>query len=268
MAVQAAHRAVRDAQSNLEAHDEGRPEAPDDGALRNLRAVETQAVAAVAAAREAVTSAERAAEQLADVRAEIAETVTHLDDWKHLQEALGRRGVQALEIDAASPEVSSITNELLHACYGSRFSVALETTKLKADGKGSKEIVDLRVLDTERGTDGSASLLSGGEKVLVGEALSLAIAIYNSRRSHVPLLDLFRDECAGALSSGNAQRYIEMLRRALDVGGFHRCYFVAHQPQLWDLADRIIEVSDGGCRVVDGADVTITVRAPAVEEAA
>jgi exonuclease SbcC len=138
--------------------------------------------------------------------------------------------------------------------------VSLETAALKADGSGTKEIFDLRVLDTERGTDGSASQLSGGEKVLASEALALAIAIYNSRRSSIPMLDLFRDECAGALSSSNAVRYVEMLRRALRLGGFHRCYFVAHQPHLWDLADARILVEDGAARLADAADITIRAR--------
>lgn len=225
--------------------------------LEELRRKWGEASGLVSRLEAQIEEATKAGGQLAEVRKQIDTATEELDHWKHLQKALGREGVQALEIDAAGPEVSDLTNELLHACYGSRFSVSLETAALKADGKGTKEVFELRVIDSERGTEGSADQLSGGEKVLVSEALALAIAIYNARRSSVPLEDLFRDECAGALSSDNAVRYIEMLRKAIDLGGFHRCYFVAHQPELWDLADQRLLVGDGTVRLADAADIVL-----------
>ena len=49
--------------------------------------------------------------------------------WVLLERALGREGIQALEIDAAGPEVSQTCNELLQACYGPRFRVELRTIR-------------------------------------------------------------------------------------------------------------------------------------------
>jgi exonuclease SbcC len=265
---QAEHNAVnarRTRETALSEHDAAKPAAASEDALRAAREVEREAEIAVQFERTRLGKLREAAASVDARRAELDEALTDLDDWKHLQTALGRNGIQALEIDAAGPEVSELTNELLHACYGTRFSVSLETSALKADGKGTKEIFDLHVIDTERGTDGSADLLSGGEKVLISEALSLAIAIYNARRSSIPIDDLVRDECAGALSSVNATRYIEMLRRAVDLGGFHRCYFVAHQPHLWDLADARLLVDAGTVTIADANEIVVR---PAMEGAA
>jgi exonuclease SbcC len=239
----AAHWAARTALSD---HEAVKPEPPDTELLTELGEAVVKASELRAAAAADHDRASDAGKRLAAVKQEISEQTAELDDWRHLQRAFGRDGIQALEIDAAGPEVSALTNELLHACYGPRFTVSLETTALRADGKGTKEVFDLVVIDVERGTDGSADQLSGGERVLVSEALALAICIYNARRSGIPMLDLFRDECAGALSHTNAQRYIEMLCRALDLGGFHRVYFVAHQPHLWALADVQVEVLGNG----------------------
>ncbi len=175
----------------------------------------------------------------------MARLTAHVDDWRHLQKALGRDGIQSLEIDAAGPEVSDLINELLHVGYGNRFTCRLETTQLKADGKGTKEVFDLHVIDTEKGWEGSAGDLSGGERVMVAEALSLAVAIHQVRKSEIPILDLWRDECAGALHPDTAPLYIQMLRKCLDLGGFHRVYFIAHQPALWHLADAMIRAEDG-----------------------
>jgi exonuclease SbcC len=243
--VEASKVAVERAAFALDLHQDERPACTDEGALQRLRDAERAAAAHLGACESAMENVRLAAAECAELRAAFDSKSAHIDDWRAIQVALGKNGVQALEIDAAGPEVSQLTNDLLHACYGSRFSVSLETTQLKADGKGTKEIFDLRVIDTERGTEGSAAALSGGEKVLVSEALALAIAIYNTHRSSIPMLDLFRDECAGALSEANAALYIEMLRRALDLGGFNRCYYVAHQPSLWAMADARIRVANG-----------------------
>jgi exonuclease SbcC len=234
-----------------DAHGVRAPGRPDPDILSSARDAQTTAVAVVAAIKARLEAAEEAAADLAIVRSAITDEMAELDDWTHLQKAFGRSGIQALEIDCAGPEVSGLINDLIHSGYGSRFTCELRTTALKASGDGTKEIFDLNVIDTERGTDGSVDDLSGGEETIVGEAISIAIAIYNTRRSSIPMLDLFRDECSGALSAGHAVKYIRMLRRALDLGGFTRCYFVAHQPPLWRLADERILFDEDGCKLTD-----------------
>src|SRR6185369_12890040 len=107
-----------------------------------------------------------------------------LGDWKILEAALGRDGIQALEIDAAGPEVARLTNDLLEACYGPRFSVSFETLREKKSARGEyAEAFDVKVYD--RGEVRQVEQLSGGEKVVVGEGLGLAIAIYQARKNRI-----------------------------------------------------------------------------------
>lgn len=230
---------------NREAHKSRRPAEVDESEISGIRRRQSEGSAEVGRYEEALARAEAATAQLEQVRKDKKELAVNLDDWLHLQKAFGADGIQALEIANASPEVSELINLLMHAGYGSRFTSRLETTALKVDGKGTKEIFDLFVIDSEQGREGSASDLSGGESVFAGEALSLAIAIFNTRRSSIPILDLFRDECSGALDAEKAPRYLAMLRKALELGGFNRLFFIAHQPDLWALADRVINVVDG-----------------------
>jgi exonuclease SbcC len=196
----------------------------------------------VVLAREALRHAVEEEKKQVIIKTKIDKQTLELDDWNELVRVLGPQGAQALLIDAAGPEVSTIANQHLAACYGHRFALSLVTTALRADGKGTKEIFDLTVIDSEKGRDDSASNFSGGEKVIINEALSLAIAVYNARKSKIPMHDLFRDECAGALDHERAPLYIEMMRLALRLGEFHRCYFVAHQPHVIDCADAVIHV--------------------------
>jgi exonuclease SbcC len=170
---------------------------------------------------------------------EIAEAAA---DWTLLEKAMGRDGIQALEIDAAGPGVTSLANELLASCYGNRFSLAIETTGLKKDG-GLKEVFDVRILDAQNGRDAKQG--SGGEMVILDEALRLALAIYQTQQSGYELRTLWRDETAGALSPENADRYVQMLRRARELGGFEQVLFIAHSPDVWQQADSRLFVEAG-----------------------
>jgi len=170
--------------------------------------------------------------------------------WALLERGLGRDGVQALEIDAAGPGVTAIVNDLLSTCYGPRFQIAIETTAPKKDG-GQKEVFDIRILDGEAGRQTTKG--SGGEQALVDEALRLGLAIYNTQRSGYDLRTLWRDESLGPLDQENASRYIAMLRRAAQIGGFPRIYFIAHDDRVWAQADARICITREGIQIQEGA---------------
>ena len=81
---------------------------------------------------------------------------------------------------------------------------------------------------------------------MVNEAVNLGIAIYNMRQGEgIRYETLFRDETVGALDSANAKGYIRMLRRAMELGGFHQVIFICHSPLVWELADSILSVGEG-----------------------
>lgn len=183
------------------------------------------------------------ADDLAMLHLRESNLVRDASDWALLEKALGRDGIQALAIDAAGPTVSALANDLLSSCYGPRFSLSLETTAQTKDGKKQREVFDIRILDAEAGREARQG--SGGEMVLIEEGLRLALAIFNTQRSGVPLRTLWRDETTGALSPENADRYVSMLRRAMELGGFERCLFVAHAEAVWQQADARIFVANG-----------------------
>lgn len=213
--------------------------------LEDARGRSRTAIAEVARTEAEVGRCLGAQARARELGTEISGYLGAQDRWQWLTKALGRDGVQALEIDQAGPEVADVANDLLTACYGPRFSLAIETTRQSADGKKQLEDMVIRVLDAERGHDGTVEDLSGGERVIVGEALGLAVAIFNARRAATPLETIIRDETAGALDPENAGRYVAMLRRAIVAGRFDRLLYVAHQPEVLEMADARILV-DGG----------------------
>jgi DNA repair protein SbcC/Rad50 len=194
------------------------------------------------AAQAAQDKAQALMEKLAPMEADLAE-------WRWLGRGLGREGVQALELDAAGPQVATLANELLADAYGPRFQLRFETQAAMASGKGVKETFDIVVVDTERGREGNGEDLSGGEKVIVGEALGLAVGLFHAQAAGVNLGTVVRDETVGALDPENAERYIAMLRSFLRVGKVHQLLYVAHSPALVDMADAVVRVEDGRIQV-------------------
>lgn len=175
----------------------------------------------------------------------------HLLDWQTLAAMFGREGLSVIEIDAAGPGVSDGANDLLQASFGGRFAVELITQDVKADGKGMKEVFELKVYDHERGGEArDLADLSGGEQVIVDEALKSAIALFVNQRNEQPIRTVWRDETTGALDPDNAQRYLAMLRRLHTRAGLHHLIFVSHNPAVSSQADVQIQVADGRAQFV------------------
>jgi hypothetical protein len=53
---------------------------------------------------------------------------------------------------------------------------------------------------------------------------------------------------------------VRMLRRAMDLGGFHQVIFICHSPTVWELADCIVSV--GGGRVMMGDQKRLLLNPP------
>ncbi len=183
-----------------------------------------------------------ARDALNECQAHLKELGGHRAQWHVLAKALSKTGVQALELEAASPEVSGLVNRLLDVCYGSRFSVTIQTLRETQSGEQAE---DFGLVVYDQGQPRPVDYLSGGEKVIIQEAVSLALAIFNGRKSGVKWGSLFRDETASALDPENASHYVAMLRKALELGGFHQVIFVAHLPQVYESADVRLLVGGG-----------------------
>jgi len=128
--------------------------------------------------------------------------------------------------------------------------------KDRADGKGMVDDFDVEVRNKNLDRTWLVDELSGGQFVLVNEAVNLGIAIYDMRQGEgIRYETLFRDETVGALDAVNGKEYVRLLRRAMDLGGFHQVIFICHTPPVWELADNLLSI--GGGRVVLGARLAV-----------
>lgn len=226
--------------------------------LQATRGEHERAVAALAtveATRQEFARRRQLLEQKRDLRADVEARLQRIDtellEWQLLAKALGKDGLPDLLIDAAGPTISAFTNELLEVCHGTRFTLELVTQVAKADGKGMRDEFTVRVTDNASGgTARDIADLSGGEQVIVSEALRNAIALYVNQRSPMPIRTCWRDETTGALDPENAQRYLAMLRKVQVLGGFEHVLFITHNADAAAQADAQVRIEGGRVSVL------------------
>lgn len=172
--------------------------------------------------------------------------VAHIENeiayWALLAKAFGNDGIVALSIDDAGPTLSSIVNDLLQSCYGSRFTMSIQTQTETAKGE-VREGFDIIVHDAKTDESKSVTLMSGGEQVWINEALTRGIALYLAQNSGVQYETLFSDEADGPLDPERKKQFMRMKREVLRIGGYKREFFVSQHPDNWALADKQIDMT-------------------------
>jgi DNA repair exonuclease SbcCD ATPase subunit len=170
-----------------------------------------------------------------------------LDPLNLLWQALGPAGVQAYEVAAAGPRVATLANDLLSACYGPRFQIEVQTLRDLKTRDGQAEDFQIRVHDGKYGVaHDSIAGVSKGEQVIVDEALRMALSLFSAERMNNNIKTLWRDETTGGLDADNAVRYVRMLHRARDLGGFHQVLYVTHDTAAVESADAVLRFGDDG----------------------
>lgn len=166
-----------------------------------------------------------------------------LGDWNRLAHNLGRDGLQSAEVDSAGPELTELINDLLHTCHGPRFTVSVDTSRLSADGKKMVDECRVNVIDLETGEEKEVSEFSGGERTILGEAVSGALTVLACRRANVRQPTLVRDETGAALDPQNTRVYVEMLRRQMTLIDAAHLLLVSHAPEVWSLVDAVVDMT-------------------------
>lgn len=202
--------------------------------------------AEVAALERTRTDLQRKRDERDRLEARLTTITGEQADWDLLAKAFGRDGLPVLEIDAAGPRITQLCNDLLAACFGTRFTVELVTEIVKAGGKGTKETFELRVYDADAaGAARNLTDLSGGEQIIIDEALKAALSLSVNEQLGTPIRTCWRDETTGPLDEENTPRYVAMLRRMHELGGFAHTLFVTHNAAAARLSDTQIDIEDG-----------------------
>lgn len=165
-----------------------------------------------------------------------------------LMKACSNDGIVALELDDSLPSIAAICNDLLSACYGSRFTIRMDTQSARVDGS-LKEDFDIVVFDSETGDERSVTELSGGQSAYVNDALTRGICLFNIQSRGKTYGTLFADEVDGALDAGRKMEFLNIKREALRIGSHSRELFISQSPELIEMADARIVLGNGGVSI-------------------
>ena len=153
--------------------------------------------------------------------------------------AFGRRGVQAMIIETAIPEIEEEANRILARMTDGRMHVKFETQRDVRSGMGTIETLDIKIAD-ELGTR-SYEMFSGGEGFRVNFAIRIALSRLLAHRAGTRLQTLVVDEGFGSQDQEGRDRIVEAIQ-AIEPE-FEKILVITH---LEDLRDRFpvrIEVS-------------------------
>jgi exonuclease SbcC len=157
--------------------------------------------------------------------------------YKELAEAFGKRGIQALLIEQALPEIETEANRLLARMTDNRMHVKIETQRPTKKGDVI-ETLDINISD-ELGTR-PYEMFSGGEAFRINFAIRVALSKLLAHRAGAPLPTLIVDEGFGTQDATGLEKLKEAITSIQD--DFDKILVVTHIEDFRDAFPTRIDV--------------------------
>jgi len=216
--------------------------------LQRVRAAEAAARQRLGAAQQRLEACKTLGQQRADKLKRQGELAAEKSIYEELRTAFGVRGVPAMIIEAAVPEIEVEANRLLARMTGGRMHVRFDTQRETQAGE-VRETLEIKIAD-ELGTR-EYSLYSGGEAFRVNFAVRIALSKILARRAGAQLQTLVIDEGFGTQDTQGRERLVEAINAIQD--DFARVLVITHIDELKDTFPVRIEVT----KMPDGSMVEV-----------
>jgi len=169
--------------------------------------------------------------------------------YKDLVEAFGKRGIQALLIEMALPEIENEANKLLGRMTDNRMHVKIETQRETRKGD-TVETLDINISD-DLGMR-NYEMFSGGEAFRINFAIRIALSKLLARRAGAPLPTLIIDEGFGTQDSTGLEKLKEAITSIQD--DFEKIIVITHIEELRDAFPNRIDV----VKTAEGSTVEVS----------
>ena len=216
--------------------------------LQRVRGEEAAARQRLGAAQQRLEACKTLDRQRADKLKRQGELATEKSIYEELRTAFGVRGVPAMIIEAAVPEIEVEANRLLARMTGGRMHVRFDTQRETQAGE-VRETLEIKIAD-ELGTR-EYSLYSGGEAFRVNFAVRIALSKILARRAGAQLQTLVIDEGFGTQDARGRERLVEAINAIQD--DFARVLVITHIDELKDAFPARLEVT----KTPDGSVVEV-----------
>ncbi len=169
---------------------------------------------------------------------------------EQLAKAFGKKGVQALIIENAIPELQEEANRLLERLTDGDMRMFFETLK---DSKAKKdspiETLEIKVEDSSGPRP--LEMYSGGESFRAAFALRIALSKLLARRAGARLQTLIIDEGFGTQDGKGREKLVDALNAI--AGDFERIIVISHIDELKDAFSTRIEIT----KTPSGSQITV-----------
>ena len=173
-------------------------------------------------------------------RARHAAVVEQRGIYDELAQALGKKGVQAMLIETAIPEIEHEANMLLARMTDNQMHLSMDTQRDTKKGD-TLETLDIRIADGLGTRD--YAMFSGGEAFRVNFAVRVALSKLLARRADANLKTLVIDEGFGTQDAQGRDRIAEAINAV--SADFERIIVITHIQELKDLFPNQIQVTKG-----------------------
>lgn len=184
------------------------------------------------------TEAQKKAKQLAQHQKERAALVERQSIFQELAEACGKKGVQAMLIETAIPEIEREANRLLSRMSDNQMHLTFDMQRSTVKGD-TVETLEIKIADALGTRDYKA--FSGGEAMRINFAVRIALSRLLARRAGASLETLVIDEGFGTLDSDGRERFVEAITSVQN--DFQRIIVITHVEELKERFPAHIQVS-------------------------
>ncbi|NTW00374.1 MAG: SMC family ATPase [Oscillochloris sp.] len=184
-------------------------------------------------------TAQASADQLATERVNERALAQRQDLFAELGEAFGKKGVQAMLIETAIPQIEDEANRLLGRMTDNQMHLSFEMQRDTKKKDNVIETLEIKIADA-LGTR-AYDAFSGGETMRANFAIRIALSRLLARRAGARLETLVIDEGFGSLDAIGRERMVEAITGVQN--DFRRIIVITHIDELKDRFPAQIEVT-------------------------
>jgi len=197
--------------------------------VRQLRLAERNAYDKLVSARQDLLAVDDLRVRKAELEARLSARREERALYDELKQAFGNKGIPAMIIETAIPELEATANRLLSRMTDGRMNLSMNTQRERKDG-GVIETLDIQIAD-ELGTR-AYEMFSGGEAFRINFAIRVALSQMLARRAGAHLRTLFIDEGFGTQDDEGRNKLVEAINAVQEE--FALILVVTHIEELRD----------------------------------
>jgi len=177
-----------------------------------------------------IKSIEEKKQKLKEIKSQEKENTELHQNYSILQEAFSKKGVPALLVEQALPQIESKANQLLSRLSDGNMAVHFITQKAYSDSsrEDMKETLDIEIQDQAGIRD--YEMYSGGESFRINFAIRMALSHVLANRAGAKLRTLVIDEGFGSQDAGGRDRLINAINTVKEE--YDKVLVITHIPEV------------------------------------